>query len=171
MKTYEINLKITLPIDASVQTRDGGLQVGEARVAEIADAIRKASSDAILSWGCPVLAGDLTPCEPAEYVITAEAHSDDHSVEIDFDAAPFFEQASDEEIIALRGISWGSNYEADRVLDFCNAQDGPSLLFAYLNTKPRSFGESVGFECNVDEDDAEAWVMTHRRHLAVGVIG
>lgn len=112
----------------------------------------------------------LVPAEdhPKEY-IQAEAHSDDRAIEISFNAVTWFEQASDDEIIALSECDWGGDYAADAVADYYRY--GPtSDLFSYLDAKQKQPGrDSIGFECSVDEDDAIYWLREHRPDLAMRI--
>lgn len=100
-------------------------------------------------------------------IISAEAHSDDHVIEVAFDATPWFEQASDDEIIELRRIEFGGNLAADRVAEFFRENPKVNRLFNYLALEPTmSFtGDTVGFECHIDPAGAEAWIAKHRPHL------
>jgi hypothetical protein len=97
--------------------------------------------------------------------IGAETHSDDHQHEVDFDAESWFEQASDDEIIDLAKTGWGGDVDADEVaLFFEGKHDGVTAMFAYLATRPKMSlsRDTVGYECNVTESDALAWVVANR---------
>ena len=98
--------------------------------------------------------------------ISAEAHSDDHHVEVNFNAADWFETASDEAIIALAECGWGGDYPADAVADGLRTKE-TAVLFDYIETNPQmSFShDTVGFECNVNESDARAWIAKYRPEL------
>jgi hypothetical protein len=100
-------------------------------------------------------------------MIKAETHSDDYAVEIEFDATDWFEQASDDEILALAAIGWGGDYEADAVAEHFEATSC-ARLFAYLGFSPTMpwSNDSVGFECHVDEQSALAWIASRRPDLA-----
>ena len=93
--------------------------------------------------------------------IHAEVHSDDYRHQVDFDALPWFEQATDEEIVALAACGWGGDYEADEVALFFEDKN-PAI--AVLLDHCRAADE-CGFECHVDEADALAWVRKHRPAL------
>jgi len=98
-------------------------------------------------------------------MIEAECHSDDHVVEIKFDATPWFVQASEQDLLALAGCGWGGNYPADAVADFFGENE-TSRLFSYLQiTRDQRADPSVGFECHVDPDHAKAWIREHRPAL------
>jgi hypothetical protein len=104
-----------------------------------------------------------------EQAIRAEAHSDDHIQEVEFDASPWFRQASDQEILDLAACDWGGDYPADGVAEFMSGQN-PDLdaLFGYLHSihNLRSKTDCCGFECHVNSDDAIAWLKQHRPALA-----
>ena len=51
-------------------------------------------------------------------MICAECHSDDHNVEVAFDATRWFEQATDKQIAELAAVGWGGEYPADAVAEF-----------------------------------------------------
>jgi hypothetical protein len=101
--------------------------------------------------------------------VKAECHTDDHKYEVDFDAAPYFTAATDEEIRALARADWCSSSESDAVAEFCaEGQERLEQLFDYLShapTMPLS-DDHVGFECTVDEQDAIAWLKANRPALA-----
>lgn len=92
--------------------------------------------------------------------VLAEAYSDDHIFEVEFDAAPWFVQASDAEILALSAIEWGGDAEADDVArHFENSLPEVETLFDYLGRV------DMGFECHVDKRNAMAWVQANRPGL------
>lgn len=94
------------------------------------------------------------------------AQSDDWRVDLNnLDCTSWFEQASDQEIIDLANCDWQGDYAADAVARFYE----DSLckpLFDYLDLRPtQATGDSVGFEVQVDRDQAMAWLKQHRRSL------
>lgn len=97
--------------------------------------------------------------------VQAETHSDDYRFEINFDAEPWFQQASDEEIINLLACGFRGDYPADAVaLYFEDSNLLIRNMLAYcLSTK--DLRQSVGFECVVDPEDAMRWVKTQRPAL------
>jgi hypothetical protein len=102
--------------------------------------------------------------EPAPYVVllgvAAEAHSDDYVVEVTFDAASWFAQATDIEITELIECDWGGDYPADRVAEhYREAETQP--LFSYLE-EHRNQKNAPGFECHVDPESARAWLAANR---------
>ena len=98
-------------------------------------------------------------------IVSAEAHSDDHKIQVRFDATTWFEQAGDEEINDLMEIHYGGNLAADRVADFFE-KNQTKRLFDYLSFSPTmADGDTIGFECNIDQVQAEAWIEKNRPHL------
>ena len=101
--------------------------------------------------------------------VTASCHSDDYRVEVEsFDATTWFATADDEAITRLREKGYGQSYMADTVAEEAAEYDERvAALFTYLETVNggRRGGDPIGFECYVDEDEAEAWVAAHRPHL------
>src|SRR5579862_6158644 len=56
--------------------------------------------------------------------VAASCYSDDHVVEVkNFDATPWFAQASDEDLLALHDEGYGGDYTADSVAEFAAAYD------------------------------------------------
>jgi hypothetical protein len=98
-------------------------------------------------------------------VVPVEMWSDDHRVLGVADAAPWLEQAEAADIIDLEACGWRSDYPADAVAHWLDAQGEPSAkaLFAYLSKDPSSLtNDAVGFEAAVDENAARAWLARHR---------
>lgn len=94
--------------------------------------------------------------------ISSKAHSDDYHFEIEFNAAGWFAQADDDKILGLSSINWGGDEEADVVaLFFESANAELADMFDYCRSTARS-RNAIGFECNVDEEDAMAWLKIHR---------
>ncbi|KKL23440.1 hypothetical protein LCGC14_2425330, partial [marine sediment metagenome] len=66
--------------------------------------------------------------------IKAECHSDDRVREANFDATPWFVQASAESIGDLARCGWGGDYPADGVAQFMAEQDREvGKVFQYLD--------------------------------------
>lgn len=105
--------------------------------------------------------------------VSAEAHSDDRRKEVDFDAAPWFARASDEEIIALAECDWGGDYPADAVAENLSdrrVNEDLVELFAYLNGANEHlsmYEDTIGFECNVEEAYALQYCRAFRYSLFV----
>lgn len=98
-------------------------------------------------------------------MIHAEAHDDNHVLEIDFDAIPWFKQASDEAVRKLAECGWGGDYPADEVAIWSTDQnEGLAAMFKLIETLANT-ASKCGFECHVDEDDALAWLQRNRPEL------
>jgi hypothetical protein len=90
--------------------------------------------------------------------VTAECHDDDWVYEAkDFDCTPWFEQASDEELLALIECGFGGDYGADKVAEFFDGKiDAITDMFAH---------KRGGFECHVDETTAWQWLIANKPHV------
>ena len=97
-------------------------------------------------------------------MIQAKVHSDDYKVEILFDAEDWFKQASDKEIKNLININFGGNFESDCIAEYYN-ETTTKRLFDYLSFDPTMAGDTVGFECYVDEKSAIQWLNINKPHL------
>lgn len=98
-----------------------------------------------------------------EYAIPAEAHTDDHIVKVEFDAAPWFAQASEEAILALSDCDWGGDEAADSVAEW-SVRTTPELQRVFDHYNPDE--DVSGFECHVDEEAAMAWLRANRPDVA-----
>lgn len=98
--------------------------------------------------------------------VSANCYSDDRVIEVEtFDATPWFEQASDEEILALRRCGFGGDDAADRVAEYAATYDREvQAMFDHNATLPETI-EARGFECYVDRNEAEAWIEAFRPSL------
>lgn len=98
-------------------------------------------------------------------MIDAEMHTDDYVFEVDFDATPWFERASDQDILELAGCDWGGDYPADGVAEELSHEHAE--LREAFNYVGRIAGtrRACGFEVHVDEDQAMRWLERHRVHL------
>jgi len=74
-------------------------------------------------------------------MIKAKAWSDDRNVEVEFDATPYFQQASALEILQLACCGWAGDYPADDVATYVaggepstgrGGRPGLRRLFQYL---------------------------------------
>lgn len=100
-------------------------------------------------------------------MIKAECHSDDRVRKANFDATPWFVQASAESIGALAKCGWGGDYPADGVSHFMAEHDEEvGKVFQYLELVADK-KDAPGFECHVDEADALTWLRKNRRALAI----
>jgi hypothetical protein len=119
--------------------------------------------------------GDLSAPAKEKLPIRAEVHTDDHAAVAIFDARAWFEQASDQEIfdLATENGGYGHSYAADAVgVFFEDDQDVVGDVFAYQRRTPRQMnGDTMGFEVEVDEDMATAWLRAERPHLIPWIEG
>lgn len=91
-------------------------------------------------------------------MIKAEIHSDDRKIEVEFDAAAFFKQASDDELQKLADCGFRGDYPADDVGHFEAGRNSEvQRVFDYLEIT-----RDQGFEVVVDSDDASAWLRANR---------
>ena len=97
------------------------------------------------------------------FTIPAECHSDDHKVEIDFDAIAWFTSASDEEIKALIDCGYRNSDPTDNIACFFAeyGKDETRKLFDYLET-----AKDQGFGCSIDEEKASHWIKENRPNLS-----
>ena len=105
------------------------------------------------------------PTAETKFVIPAEAHSDDHVIEVKFDALEYFLQATAEELLLLAGCGFGGDYPADNVAQYLAETNKPlEKLFDYLEAiaDVPSKKDCNGFECNVDETAARTWLAENR---------
>jgi len=97
--------------------------------------------------------------------IQAECHSDDHIVETDFDAEPWFIQATNDEITKLACCRWGSDYPADEVAVFiAGVNQSVKRVFIYFELVAHK-KDHPGFECSIETESAMAWIAQHRPQL------
>jgi hypothetical protein len=97
-------------------------------------------------------------------MIRAEVQTDDDQFSASFDATPFFERATLEQLVALRDCDWGGDEPADAVALFMlERDDAVADLFRYLALDPvADDGFPVGFECYVSASDVARWVQKNR---------
>lgn len=104
-------------------------------------------------------------------MIRAECHSDDHAKSAEFDATPYFAVITPDEFQKLIDCDFGGDYPADEVAQFFSDKPGYGTvreMFDYLGTGPKMLnGDTVGFECYVNEQDVAAWAETARPELFV----
>lgn len=95
-------------------------------------------------------------------MIRAKTYSDDHAVEVNFDATPWFDQALPQDILDLADCGWGGDYPADHVAEYFEADiSAIEKMFDYVRAT-QSTRNAQGFECYIDEDDAKAWLDLYR---------
>lgn len=106
---------------------------------------------------------DYESSEPTiGHTVKAECHSDDHIFTAEFDAAPWFEQASDEEIVGLWECAFGGDWAADEVARFIAERNTEVAAVLDYATKKHE----MGFECHVDTTEAMAYIEAHRPEVA-----
>lgn len=96
--------------------------------------------------------------------IAGYVRSDDGYVAVEFDATPWFEQATFDEIRALREAGWCSGPADAIAYFFAGLSVGVTDMFDHLAilSKHRGWDDPVGFECRVDGERAAAWLAEHR---------
>jgi hypothetical protein len=111
--------------------------------------------------------------EPTQHIfrITAEAWVDGHRDQsVVFNAARWFNQAADDEILHLATDGWGFDYGADAVAED-SAAWVPELAAMFrlkdqLNSMRDSFAsDPFGFECEVQNEEAVRWLRWKRPAL------
>lgn len=96
-------------------------------------------------------------------MITAETHSDDRAVEVDFDTTPYFQQAPDEDLARLIECGFAGDQPADQVaIELAESNPEIGAMFTYLEARNRGSRKSIGFKVSVDEEQALAWLREHR---------
>lgn len=92
--------------------------------------------------------------------VWAKVHSDDHRMQAEFDAVPWFAQASDDEIVALAKGGRHRNRMADEVAQHFRGMPKIAALFAYIENQ-----DDCGYECTIEADGAMNWLKQHRPEL------
>ncbi len=99
--------------------------------------------------------------------IRAECHSDDHNIEISFDAVKWFEDAEGDAILELADCEWGGDYAADAVAE--HFEDSTTKrMYDYLHIVNQN-ETKCGSECHVDKDDALRWLKKNRPKIYAAV--
>jgi hypothetical protein len=98
--------------------------------------------------------------------IPAEVHTDCHTAQARFDAEPWFNQASDQAILALAECGWGGDYPADEVAEFfSDTKRNKEVEDVFHTLRILRRKEDIGFECHVEEEPAMAWLRQNRPHM------
>ena len=106
-------------------------------------------------------------------MIQPTAITDDYRIEIEFDATPWFEQATEDAIADIAGCAqgngtWGGGYPSDNVVMVLSDSDKRlDDLLRYCEITNEWSSDGVGFECYVDAHDAEEWIRCHRPHIVL----
>lgn len=99
-------------------------------------------------------------------MIKAETHTDDRAVEVDFDATPYFQSNSDEVLAELFECGFAGDEPADQVaIELAESNPEIGAMFRYLEARNRASRKSIGFEVNVNEEDALAWLRQNRPNV------
>lgn len=91
--------------------------------------------------------------------VNAEVHTEGRPNLVEFDAGAWFEQASDQGVLDLAHVGWGHDLSADHVAEFFIGKH-PVITDLLAN-------DETAFECNIDVEDAKAWVAENSPHLLV----
>lgn len=126
-------------------------------------------------WPQSVAWGVLTNCSDAEIEsslgitkrqrVKAEVQDDAALTCVEFDAGPWFEQAADADIEQLREIGWRGDYPADEVALFFEETNQDVANLMYFCQGSQGTHTPIGFECEVEEDSAMAWLKRNRTQL------
>lgn len=102
--------------------------------------------------------------ESAGPTVTTSFRTDDRTFDFTFDVTDALAASSDEELLALRDIGWGGDYEADHFfMWYADQVHAPEAVLAARYLEARN----CGFEVYVDVEQAEAWVRAHRPAIAI----
>ena len=104
--------------------------------------------------------GKRRPAAKKPIIIHATAYSDDTVGIVVFDAAPYCEQASDEDLSIVSREGNDGGYASRFVAEWTKGRDPfLEILFAYLEKHHQ------GFSCSLDEGELLAWIKQHRPAL------
>ena len=93
--------------------------------------------------------------------IDAEVHTDDRAVSHKFNAAPYFADIADKQIMDIIKCGYVGNESTDQIaLEYPLPEKGIEEVMHYLNHIRQT--SDMGFECSVNENDVLAWVRVHR---------
>lgn len=97
-------------------------------------------------------------------MITAECHSDDHAVEVTFDATRWFENATDKQILSVAAEDWAFGYATDDIA-MSEAEENEQIADMFKYIEIRGKVEDMGFGCSVDHSEAMTWLKENRPNL------
>lgn len=150
---FSHGLESELPYAVGRTDRDG-IMGRFATEREASEYIVRFGDPADVASGLYFLDGPEAPLK-----VKAEVHTNDYAFAYDFDAAPWFAQATAKDIVALGNCGWGGDYPADAVASFFRLSDDRlALLFRYVESN----AAGAGFECHVNGDEAMAWLVKYR---------
>lgn len=113
------------------------------------------------------------PALPGE-VVHAEFWTDDRVVECEFDARPFFMQASSDDIAGIIGCGYRGDYPTDAVAQYVADKHFDAAVengFSYIGTMQKTGRKNApGFECSVDQESMLIWLDLYRQNeLAIAL--
>lgn len=98
-------------------------------------------------------------------VINSKCYSDDHVREAEFDATPWFEQATDDEVEGLHLSDYKNDYPSDNVaMHMAATNQSVSDMFKYLELVAH-LKDHPGFECVINKQDALRWIENNKKPL------
>jgi len=99
-------------------------------------------------------------------IVQSHVYADDYLFDATFDTIPWFEQAADEEILALAKTNFGGGPEADAVAEWFEKKlRRVEVVLEYCQHTTTGPGPIVGFTTEIDPKTAMAWIREHRPHL------
>ncbi len=103
----------------------------------------------------------MTPMQVQGFV-----YADDRLFDATFDTIPWFEQATDDEILALAKINFGGGPEADAVAEWFDEKlRRVEVVLEYCEHTTRGPGPIVNFTAEIHSEAAVEWIAKHRPHL------
>ncbi len=102
-------------------------------------------------------------------MIKATLIDDNEIFYIDFNVTAWFEQANDDQIVALAKSGWSCSEEADVVADFFSNQDKEVMEFFTCLGLVNKMSLGCGYHCAISNDDAIKWVTIARSHLVKAI--
>ncbi len=101
-----------------------------------------------------------------DHAVPADAWSDDHHCEVEFDAARWLQTATLDAVVELASDGWERGYGADAVaLHSQEWDDGCKILQDYVTAYNAAAElknkDVIGFECRVDKHRALSWLSSN----------
>ena len=94
-------------------------------------------------------------------MIKAECRLDDQTMQVDFDAEPWFSQAGESELNGLYNCGFAGDYQADQVaMDSADWDEELAELFTICDRNA-----VTGFDCSINKDQAVAWLKENRPEI------
>jgi protein-disulfide isomerase len=108
--------------------------------------------------------------------VPAKFWTDDHQIEVEFDAQAYLAQAADEQLRAIHDVGFSGDYCTDAIAEFMahkglneDIAEGFTYLEA-LNKARRLRGDTMGFECSVDGEAFLRWMDQHKGPLLANML-